>query len=163
MGGVRTDTRGRMLKGVMDCRHPCRHPFPGCSYWHRLPLAPLFPEALKGWISLSLSSLLLCLGWRGFGLRGLWGFGWPEFGCPGGPVKIRVSTYCETGPASGIYMGSEGKTPEQNTKTEMKTETVTVPTNTLAGLRKAERLQAAGWAQIRVTLFSVTFSRRVSR
>jgi hypothetical protein len=45
----------------------------------------------------------------------------------------------------------------------MKTETVTVPTNTLAGLRKAERLQAAGWAQVRVTLFSVTFSRRVAK
>lgn len=59
-------------------------------------------------------------------------------------------------------MGSEGKTPEQTNK-QMKTQTVTVPTNTLAGLRKAERLQAAGWAQVRVTLFSVTFSRRVAK
>jgi len=57
----------------------------------------------------------------------------------------------------------EAKTAERNTKTEMKTETVTVLTNTLAGLRKAERLQALGWAQIRVTLFSVTFTRRVSK
>ena len=45
----------------------------------------------------------------------------------------------------------------------MKIETVTVPTNTLAGLRKAERLHANGWKQVRVTLFSVTFSRRVAK
>lgn len=46
---------------------------------------------------------------------------------------------------------------------EMKIETVTVNTNTLAGLRKAERLHAAGWVQVRVTLFSVTFSRRAAK
>jgi len=40
----------------------------------------------------------------------------------------------------------------------MKTKTVTVPTNTFAGLRKAERLHVAGWKQVRVTLFSVTFT-----
>lgn len=45
----------------------------------------------------------------------------------------------------------------------MKTETVTVLTNTLAGLREAERLHLAGWRQVRVTLFSVTFSRRAAQ
>ena len=120
MGGVLTDTRGSGLKGVMDCRHHYR------LLWATLPAAPLFHVEQSGGFEglafpFSLSSLCFRLGLRGLvslSLRGplfLWGAG-IQF--PWGLVRIRVSTYCETCPGSGIYMGSRGKTPKRNKQTK---------------------------------------------
>jgi len=40
------------------------------------------------------------------GIRDCGGFGWRGLASfPGGPCEIRVSTYCKTGPASGIFTG----------------------------------------------------------
>lgn len=90
MGGVRTDTRGRMLKGIMGC----------CPTFPRMQLAlPTYYRlsfpwaslglALKGWASPSLVLPSVRLGLRGFRLRGLGPlvggglayFGGPGFGC----------------------------------------------------------------------------------
>ena len=117
MGGVRTDTRGTGIKGVMDCRHHCRHPwrttFLGCSYRRLLAFPIGLPLGLQlglGFPSLVLPSVRL--GLRAFGWRGPWAFSWRGLGscpgcwpCPGAPCKIGVSTYCEKRLSSGIFTG----------------------------------------------------------